>query len=113
MANSQLQKVETVVHIKASADKFYDLTCNSTHYIADIYPEKVLSIEIHEEGKTCLAKEVVEGFDRENNKRPPPPIFSHLVVTRPVASVTPLCPQVGLGLGSASKAEVGIHPDRG
>ncbi|XP_027340782.1 MLP-like protein 43 [Abrus precatorius] len=84
MANSQVQKVETKVHIKASAEKFYDVMCNRTHHIAKICPEKVQAVKIHKgewgdegsivswnyllDGKAWVAKEVVEGIDRENNK---------------------------------------------
>ncbi|TKY49593.1 MLP protein 31 [Spatholobus suberectus] len=84
MAFSQLQKVETNVHIKASAEQFYNVFCNKTHHIANILPEKIKSVEIHEgewgtegsiiswnylhEGKVSVAKEVVEGIDRKNNK---------------------------------------------
>ncbi|TKY49591.1 MLP protein 43 [Spatholobus suberectus] len=84
MTCSQLQKVETNVHIQASAEQFYDVLCNRTHHIANIFPEKIQSVEIHNgewgtegsiiswnyslEGKACVSKEVVEGIDRENNK---------------------------------------------
>ncbi|KAL2330798.1 hypothetical protein Fmac_018379 [Flemingia macrophylla] len=81
---SQIPKVETNVHIEASADQFYDVFCNKTHLIANIFPEKIHSVEIHKgewgtegsiiswnylhEGKPCVCTEVVEGIERENNK---------------------------------------------
>ncbi|KAG4947758.1 hypothetical protein AAZX31_15G256000 [Glycine max] len=84
MAYSQLQKVEANVHIKASADQFHNVLCNRTHHIANIFPGKVQSVEIHKgewgtegsviswnylhEGKVCVAKEMVEGIDMKNNK---------------------------------------------
>ncbi|RDX90326.1 MLP-like protein 43, partial [Mucuna pruriens] len=84
MAYSQLQKVETNVHIKATAEKFHDLICNKTHHIPRTFPEKIQSVEILSgelgtdgtiilwtylfEGKVSVAKEVVEGIDRKNNK---------------------------------------------
>ncbi|WVZ01287.1 hypothetical protein V8G54_027356 [Vigna mungo] len=89
MAYSQLQKMETEVHIKASADKFYDLFCNKPHHILNISPQIIQSVEIQDgkwgtegsiitwnyilvgtrtDGKICVAKELVEGIERENNK---------------------------------------------
>nr|KYP76780.1 MLP-like protein 43 [Cajanus cajan] len=81
---ARLQKVETNVHTKVSGEKFYDVFCNRTHLIANIFPEKIHSVEIHKgewgtegsiiswnylhEGKTCECTEVVEGIERENNK---------------------------------------------
>jgi len=47
MANSQIQKVEANVHIKASAEEFHDVLCNRTHHIANILPQKIKSVEIH------------------------------------------------------------------
>ncbi|KAK7401039.1 hypothetical protein VNO78_12351 [Psophocarpus tetragonolobus] len=84
MAYCQLQKVETNMHVKASAEQFYDVYCKRTYHIPNICPEKIKSIEIHEgewgsegsivswnyihEGKSCVAKVVVEGIDDENKK---------------------------------------------
>jgi len=48
MAHSQLQKEETEVHIKASADKVYDVFCNKTYLVANIFPEIVQSVEIQQ-----------------------------------------------------------------
>ncbi|KAK7323565.1 hypothetical protein VNO77_27042 [Canavalia gladiata] len=83
MAYSQLQKLESRVHIKASAEKFHDLFSNRTHHIAKICPDKVQAINIHKgewgsegsiiswnylhEGKAHADKLVVESIDRENN----------------------------------------------
>nr|XP_007148875.1 hypothetical protein PHAVU_005G021600g [Phaseolus vulgaris]ESW20869.1 hypothetical protein PHAVU_005G021600g [Phaseolus vulgaris] len=47
MAYSQLQKIETKIHIKASAKQFYDVFCNRPHHIANMSPQKVKSIQIH------------------------------------------------------------------
>ncbi|CAJ1958855.1 unnamed protein product [Sphenostylis stenocarpa] len=84
MAYSQLQKVEASVHIKASAEHFYDVFCNRPHHIANISPETIKSVKIHEgewgtegsiiswnyinDGNICVAKEVVESIDREKNE---------------------------------------------
>ncbi|QCD95906.1 hypothetical protein DEO72_LG6g603 [Vigna unguiculata] len=84
MANSQIQKVEANVHIKASAEEFHDVLCNRTHHIANILPQKIKSVEIHKgewgtegsiiswnylhDGKICVSKEVIEGIEKENNK---------------------------------------------
>jgi len=58
MAYSQLQKEETEVHIKASADKFYDVFCNKTYVIANIFPELVQSVEI-QQGQWGTDKSVI------------------------------------------------------
>ncbi|KAK7390589.1 hypothetical protein VNO78_25898 [Psophocarpus tetragonolobus] len=79
-----IEKLETSVPIEASAEKLFDIFCNKTHTIANIFPERIKAVEIHEgewgaegsiiswnyinEGKTCVGKEVVEGIDKENNK---------------------------------------------
>ncbi|KAK7401200.1 hypothetical protein VNO78_12522 [Psophocarpus tetragonolobus] len=84
MAHSQLQMIEATVSIKASAEQVYDVICNKTHQIPKIFPEKALSVEILKgawgtegsvlfwnylhEGKVCVAKEVIEGIDKKNNK---------------------------------------------
>ncbi|KAG5117933.1 hypothetical protein JHK84_044046 [Glycine max] len=47
MAYCQLQKVEADMHIKASAEQFYDVLCNRTHHVANIFPGKIQSVEIH------------------------------------------------------------------
>ncbi|KAL9321730.1 hypothetical protein ACSQ67_009783 [Phaseolus vulgaris] len=47
MAYSQLQKIETKIHIKASAKQLYDVFCNRPHHIANMSPRKVKSIQIH------------------------------------------------------------------
>ncbi|KHN39931.1 MLP-like protein 34, partial [Glycine soja] len=80
MAYSQLQKVETSLHM-ASAGQFYDVFCNKPHTVASISPENIQFVEVHKselgpEGSivswnylhVCVAKEVVEGIDKENNK---------------------------------------------
>lgn len=46
MAYSQLQKVETSLHM-ASAGQFYDVFCNKPHTIASISPENIQSVEVH------------------------------------------------------------------
>ncbi|XP_014524535.1 MLP-like protein 34, partial [Vigna radiata var. radiata] len=72
------------VHIKASPDKFYDVFCNRPHLLPNISPQIIQSVEIQNgkwgtegsiltynyilDGKICVAKELVEGIERENNK---------------------------------------------
>lgn len=46
MAYSQLQKVETSLHM-ASAGQFYDVFCNKPHTIASISPENIQFVEVH------------------------------------------------------------------
>jgi len=46
MAYSQVQKIESEVDIKTSADKLYDVFCNRPHHIATISPQKVQSVQI-------------------------------------------------------------------
>ncbi|KAK7334631.1 hypothetical protein VNO80_26391 [Phaseolus coccineus] len=81
---SQPQKIETKVHMKASAEQFYDVFCNRLHHIPNISPQQVQSVQIQKgewgtegsiiswnyihDGNSCVAKEVVEGIDRENYK---------------------------------------------
>ncbi|XP_061341108.1 MLP-like protein 43 [Gastrolobium bilobum] len=80
---SQVEKLETDVHIKASAEQFHDVFCSRTHHLANVCPEKIQGVEIHEgewgtegsivfwnyvhDGKACVAKELVEAIDTENN----------------------------------------------
>ena len=45
---SEIEKVETDVHIKASADQFHDVFCSRTHHIASVCPGKIQGVEIHE-----------------------------------------------------------------
>ncbi|CAJ1958849.1 unnamed protein product [Sphenostylis stenocarpa] len=84
MAYSQTQKMESKVNIKVSAEKLYDVFCNKTHQIGNIFPEKVQSVEIYEgewgnegsiiawkilfEGKAWVVKEVIESIDKKNHK---------------------------------------------
>ncbi|KAF7827658.1 MLP-like protein 43 [Senna tora] len=83
-SQSQLVKLETDVQLKASAEQFFDVFCNRTHYISKVCPEKVESVRIHEgewgtqgsiiswnyvhDGKKCVAKQVIESTDKENFK---------------------------------------------
>ncbi|KAK7323473.1 hypothetical protein VNO77_26947 [Canavalia gladiata] len=84
MAGSELPKLESKVHINASAEQFHDILCNRTYHIANICPQKIQAVNIHkgewgsegsiitwnilQDGKAYVSKEVVEGIDRENNK---------------------------------------------
>ncbi|KAJ1427917.1 START-like domain superfamily [Sesbania bispinosa] len=36
----QVEKLEIDVHIKASAEHFYDVFCSRTHHVGNICPEK-------------------------------------------------------------------------
>ena len=45
---SQVEKVETDVPIKASAEKFHNVFCDRTHHIANVCPEKIQGVDIHE-----------------------------------------------------------------
>ncbi|KAI9071873.1 hypothetical protein K1719_002598 [Acacia pycnantha] len=83
MASQSGGKLETDVHIKATAEQFHDVFCSRTHHIAKVC-DKVQSVDIHEgewgsqgsiifwnyihDGKKCVAKELVESIDKENNK---------------------------------------------
>ncbi|KAI9126298.1 hypothetical protein K1719_002719 [Acacia pycnantha] len=84
MASLQVRKMETDVHIKATAKQFYDVFCSRTFHIANVCPEKVQGVDIHKgewgsqgsiiywnyvnEGKKCVSKDLVESIDKENNK---------------------------------------------
>jgi len=39
--------METKVHIKASAEQFYDVFCNRPYRIANILPQIIQSVQIH------------------------------------------------------------------
>ncbi|KAK4263982.1 hypothetical protein QN277_029326 [Acacia crassicarpa] len=80
---SKVEKLEADVHIKAPAKKFYDVLSSRTHHLANVCPDKVHAIDLHEgewgshgsiiiwnyvhDGKKCVAKEMVE-MDKENYK---------------------------------------------
>ncbi|KAI9126266.1 hypothetical protein K1719_002687 [Acacia pycnantha] len=84
MASQSVGKLETDVHIKATAEEFHDVFCSRTHHIANVCPEKIQGVDIHEgewgsqgsiiywnyvhDGKKCVAKELVESVDKDNNK---------------------------------------------
>ncbi|KAF7842216.1 MLP-like protein 28 [Senna tora] len=84
LTQPQVSRVEVDVHLKASAKQFHDVFCNRTHHIANVCPEKVQGVDIHEgewgtegsiviwnyvhDGKKCASKELVESIDTENNK---------------------------------------------
>ncbi|XP_057732736.1 MLP-like protein 43 [Arachis stenosperma] len=84
MTTSQVQKIETEFPIKADAKEFYDVFCNKTHQVAKAWPDIVKSVVIHEgewgtersiiswnyvyDGKACVAKEIIEDIDKEDNK---------------------------------------------
>ncbi|KAK7323471.1 hypothetical protein VNO77_26945 [Canavalia gladiata] len=84
MAYSQLQKEETKVYINSSAEKFYDVFCNRPYHIPKLCNEKIQAVNIHKgewgsegsiiswnyinDGKAGVAKDVVEGIDKKNNK---------------------------------------------
>ena len=45
---SQVEKLETDVHIKASAEQFHDVFCSRPHHIGNVSPDKIQGAEIHE-----------------------------------------------------------------
>ncbi|KAI4357627.1 hypothetical protein L6164_001564 [Bauhinia variegata] len=75
-------KLETDVHINATAEQFHEIFSSRTHHIANV-ADKIKGVEMHEgewgkvgsiivwnyvhEGKHCVAKEVVEAIDPEKN----------------------------------------------
>ncbi|XP_022635973.1 MLP-like protein 43 [Vigna radiata var. radiata] len=84
MACCEVQKLETKVSMKASAEKFYDVLCNKTHQLPNISPQNLLSVQIHKgqwgtqgsiiswnylhEGKVSVVKEILEDIDKEKKK---------------------------------------------
>jgi len=46
MANSQLQKLETNVHLAVPAEQLFDVFCNKTHNTAKIFSTKIQSIDL-------------------------------------------------------------------
>ncbi|KAF7827655.1 MLP-like protein 43 [Senna tora] len=81
---SQIMKLESDVHLNASAEQFHDVYCSRTHHIGNVCPEKVQGVDIHEgewgtegsiicwnyvhDGRNCVVKEVIESIDSKNNK---------------------------------------------
>ncbi|KAF7827620.1 MLP-like protein 28 [Senna tora] len=79
---SHLGKVETDVHINASAEKFHELMSSKTHHIGNV-SSVVNSVEMHEgdwgkvgsillwnyaqDGKACVAKAILEAIDPAKN----------------------------------------------
>ncbi|CAK9318406.1 unnamed protein product [Citrullus colocynthis] len=77
------RKLETYVDIEAPASKFHELIHKNPHHMANIAPDKIQSCELHEgewgkvgailywnyvhDGKACVAKDVIEAVDEENN----------------------------------------------
>ncbi|GMY18280.1 MLP-like protein 28 [Fagus crenata] len=75
-------KVETDVEIKASAEKFHEVFSCRPHHISNVCPEKVQGVALHEgdwgkegavvcwdyvlDGKTSVAKAILEAIDMEN-----------------------------------------------
>ncbi|KAG2372481.1 MLP-like protein [Vigna angularis] len=84
MAYCEVQKLETKVSMKASAEKFYDILCNKTHQLPTISSQNLLSVQIHKgqwgtqgsiiswnylhEGKVSVVKEMLEDIDKEKKK---------------------------------------------
>ncbi|KAI4357626.1 hypothetical protein L6164_001563 [Bauhinia variegata] len=72
-------KLETDVHINATAEQFHEILCGRTHHIANISSDKVKGVDIHDgvwgkvgsiiiwnyiqDGKHCTAKDLVEAID--------------------------------------------------
>ncbi|KAL9321731.1 hypothetical protein ACSQ67_009784 [Phaseolus vulgaris] len=84
MACSQLQKIETNVHLKASPNSSMMFFATGHTILPTFYLKKYKSVQIHKgewgtvgsiiswnytlDGKKVVAKEVVEGIDKENCK---------------------------------------------
>ncbi|CAJ2635075.1 unnamed protein product [Trifolium pratense] len=84
MAATAIEKIEMDVPIKATPQQFYDVFCNKTHYVSNVCPDKVKSVDLHEGnwgiegsiiswnfvlgGKTSISKQRIEDIDKENNK---------------------------------------------
>ncbi|KAI4313768.1 hypothetical protein L6164_026723 [Bauhinia variegata] len=76
-------KLETDVHINATAQQFHEILCSRTHHIANVSTDKIKGVDIHDgewgkvgaiifwnyvhDGKHCTAKEVVEAIDPNKN----------------------------------------------
>ncbi|XP_054825380.1 MLP-like protein 43 [Prosopis cineraria] len=76
-------KAEFDVHINSAAEKFHENFINGSHHIANVSPDKVKTVVLHQgdwgkegsiiiwnfvlDGKACVAKELVEAIDTERN----------------------------------------------
>ncbi|XP_022972260.1 MLP-like protein 43 [Cucurbita maxima] len=76
-------KLETDVEIEAPASKFHEIFHQRPHHISNVSSDKIQGCEIHEgewgkvgsivhwnyvhDGKSCVAKEIIEAVDEENN----------------------------------------------
>ena len=47
-SQGKVEKLEADVHIKASAKQFYDVISGRTHHLANVCPDKVHGIDLHE-----------------------------------------------------------------
>ncbi|XP_038904971.1 MLP-like protein 43 [Benincasa hispida] len=77
------RKLETDVDIEAPAWKFHEIIHKNPHHMSNIASDKIQSCELHEgewgkvgsilywnyvhDGKACVAKDVIEAVDEENN----------------------------------------------
>ncbi|KAL0548513.1 hypothetical protein IC582_012966 [Cucumis melo] len=77
------RKLETDVVIEAPAWKFHEMLHRNPHHVSNIASDKVQSCELHEgewgkvgsiiywnyvhDGKACVAKDLIEAVDEENN----------------------------------------------
>ncbi|KAF7849991.1 hypothetical protein BT93_L0061 [Corymbia citriodora subsp. variegata] len=77
------EKIEVDLEIKAPADKFHNVYSCRPHHISTMSPDMVQSVDLHEgdwgkagsiicwsfthDGKTKVAKEVIEAIDDEKN----------------------------------------------
>ncbi|OMO99716.1 hypothetical protein COLO4_13130 [Corchorus olitorius] len=80
--SSLFGKVETDVELNASAEQFFDMFCNRPHHVSNACSDKVQACALHEgdwgnhgsivcwnyvhDGEPKVAKEVIEGIDRNN-----------------------------------------------
>ncbi|XP_028752527.1 MLP-like protein 28 [Neltuma alba] len=76
-------KLEADVHINASAEKFHEMFSSNPHHIANVTPGKIKAVTKHQgrfgevgsvlvwnyvlDGKTCVAKTVIEATDPAKN----------------------------------------------
>ncbi|GLT99820.1 hypothetical protein SLE2022_172330 [Rubroshorea leprosula] len=80
---SLIEKLETDVELKGSAEQFHEVFCGRPHHISNVSPAKIQGVELHEgewgkegsiicwnyvhDGKAQIAKELVEKVDPVKN----------------------------------------------
>ncbi|XP_049392875.1 kirola-like isoform X2 [Solanum stenotomum] len=58
-------KLVSEINIKCDGDVFHEIIMYKPHHMCNICPDKIQKVDIHEDGKEMVAKEVIEEIDEE------------------------------------------------